>query len=270
MRSKCRPSGVPQYAIRWARALKNTGLTGMSPGDTDTGIYRFLYDLEQKMMDQWATAGSPGGPPAFRHNGAHSANKVAAGFARTGVFLIPFTQLDGDPVDPDNGGDAVIDITDNEPGDDYVVNGCPHAENDFLRLGGPAPTFHVWTGPRYKLDGAGGAATFNNPSPCNTKFRVEVSTDMGFAPASTIDSGFINVDTNPGTAASPEGYGTWTPSPAQWATLQAGGAGSRIYYRARTRRADDTNERLSTTPGNGVWTVPPPYAVITATGMSDY
>jgi hypothetical protein len=271
MRSKCRPSGTPQYAIRWARALKNTGLTGMSPGDTDTGIYRFLYDLEQKMMDQWATAGSPGGPPAFRHNGAHTANKVAAGFARTGVFLIPFTQLDGDPADPDNGGDAVIDITDNEPGDDYVVNGCPHAENDFLRVGGPAPTFHVWTGPRYKLDGAGGAATFNNPSPCNTKFRVEVSTSETFAAGpGTITSAFFNVDTNPATAGSPEGYGTWTPTNAEWTALQAGGAGSRIYYRARTRRADDTNERLSTLPGNGVWTVPPPYAVITANGMSDY
>jgi len=84
----------------------------------------------------------------------------------------------------------------------------------------------------------------------------------------TIVSPFITVDTDPTTPGSPECYGSWTLSAGDWATLQAGG--SRIYYRARTRNAADANERLSTTPGNGMWTVPPPYAVITADGFSDY
>ncbi len=272
MRSKCRPSGAPQFQVRFARALKNTGFFGPDPGSSDTGIYRYLHDLEMKMVDQWATSGSPGGPPAFAHNGPHTTSKVTAGFAKAGLFLIPYDRLDGNPVPADNGGDAVIDIDDNTPGDDYTINGCTHAEVDFLRLGGAAPTFRVWTGPRYRLNGAGGAATYNNPAPCNTQFQVEVSTSSTFAPASTINSGFIVVDTNPTTAGSPEGYGTWTPSAGQWTTLQAGGAGSRIYYRARTRDAANANERLSTLPGNGTWnlTANPPYAVITATGMSDY
>ena len=50
--------------------------------------------------------------------------------------------------------------------------------------------------------------------------------------------------------------------------LQAGG--SRVYFRARTRDALDGNERVSTRPGGGLWTVPPPYAVITPDGRSDY
>lgn len=93
---------------------------------------------------------------------------------------------------------------------------------------------------------------------------------MTFPAASTIMSPFIDVDTDPTTAGTPECYGTFTPSAADWTTLQAGGAGTRIYYRARTRNAADANERLSTMPGKGLWTVPPPYAVITVDGMSDY
>jgi hypothetical protein len=85
-----------------------------------------------------------------------------------------------------------------------------------------------------------------------------------------VNSGWITVDTDNTTAASPECYGTWTPSAAQWTTLQAGGAATRLYYRARTRDAADANERVSTQPAAGLWTVPPPYAVLTTTGQSDY
>ena len=251
---------------------------GFTPANSDTGRFQELYDLEQKMVDQWATSGSPGGPPAFAHNGPHTTNKVTAGFARAGIFLIPYQCLDGNAATTDaafcptgeNGGDAVVDIDDNEPADDLTINGVLHPETDFLRLGGPAPTFQVWTGPRYKLDGASGASTANNPSPCNTKFQVEVSTDPTFPGGSTINSGWIIVDNDPTTAGSPEGFGTWTPTAPQWTTLQAGGAGTLIYYRVRTRDAADANDRLSTQPGNGLWTVPPPYAVITGDGRSDY
>ncbi len=275
MRSKCRPSGLPQYGVRFQRAVKETGFLGFAPDTSDLGSFQSLYDLESKMVDQWATSGSPTGPPAFAHNGPHTTNKVTAGFARGGVFLTPYQCLDGNAATSDplfcpggeNGGDAVVDIDDNEATDDLSINGVTHPEYDFLRAGGPAPTFQVWTGPRYRLDGPAGTSTATNPAPCNVKFRVEVSSDPAF-PASTILSPWTTLDVDPTTAATPECFGTWTPSAADWTALQAGG--SRIYYRARTRDAADANERLSTLPGNGLWTVPPPYAVITADGRSDY
>jgi len=150
-----------------------------------------------------------------------------------------------------------------------VIHGVAHPEVDFLELGGPAPTLHVWTGRRYGFDGAG-AATFANPAPCHARYRVEVSTDPLFAPGSTEDSGWIIVDVDPTTLASPECYGAWQPEAPQWTALQAGGPGTLLYYRVRTRDAADLNERISTQPGNGLWTVDPPYAVITSDGQSDY
>jgi hypothetical protein len=277
MRSKCRPSGLPQFGVRFQRALKQTGFFGFEPTYSDRGVYQLLYDLETKMTDQWATSGSPSGPPAFAHNGAHSTNKVTAGFARAGIFLIPYQCLGsatvpGDPTScpsGGNGGDAAIDVDDNDTSDDLVLNGVTHPEVDFLRLGGPAPTFHVWTGPRYRLNGSAGAATFTNPAPCNARFQVEVSTDPTFPSGSTIASAWVTVTTDP-SSTMPQCYGPWTPSAAQWTTLQTGGAGSRLYYRARTQNPAGANDRISTSPGNGLWSVPPPYAVITASGQSDY
>lgn len=277
MRSKCRPSGLPQFGVRFQRALKQTGFFGFEPAFSDRGVYQLLYDLEVKMVDQWATSGSPGGPPAFAHNGPHSTNKVTAGFARAGIFLIPYQCLGsatvpGDPTScpvGGNGGDAVIDVDDNDTSDDLMLNGVTHPEVDFLKLGPLAPKFHVWTGPRYRLNGSAGASTVTNPAPCNARFQVEVSTDPAFPAGSTITSAWVTVATDPG-STTPQCYGTWAPSATEWTTLQAGGAGSRIYYRSRTQNAAGGNERVSTLPGNGLWTVPPPYAVITATGQSDY
>jgi hypothetical protein len=170
----------------------------------------------------------------------------------------------------ENGGDAVVDIDDNDLGDDATLDGVAHTEHDFLELGGAAPTFHVWTGPRHVFNAAGSARPVVGTAPCNTKFQVDASTDPAFAPASTVTSAWIDVDVNNDTPATPECYGTWTPTSPQWTTLQAGGALSRIYYRARTRNAADANERISTAPGNGLWTVPPAYSLITTDGSSDY
>jgi hypothetical protein len=282
MRSKCRSSGVIQYAVRLIRALKDAGFTGSVSSLNHTGLYKQLYDLELEMVDQWAISGSPGGPPAFNHNGPHTTNKVTAGFAKTGLFLIPHQCLDGDsttgepsfcPVSAggENGGDAVIDIDDNDTADDLMISGVVHPEVDFLELGGDAPTFHVWTGPRYKLDGTNGNGTFKNPASCNSKFRVEVSTDETFSGGTTtINSPWIDVDTDSTTPESPECYGTWTPTDAEWTDLQEDGALSFLYYRARTRNSSDGNERITTEPGNGLWSVVPAYAVLTGDGQSEY
>ena len=278
MRSKCKWSGIPQYGVRFARALKRTGFFGASvPGSSDQGIYRYIHDFEEKLMDEWASAGSPGGPPAFVHNGPHTANKVSAGFAKGGTFLIPHVCLDSDAgtTDPSscsggtNGGDAVIDIDDNDPADDYSINGMLHEEVDFLELGGAAPSFHVWTGPRYQFNGSG-AATFPNPSLCNEEYRVEVSDADTFPGGSTFNSGWVTVDRDPTTAGSAECYDEWTLPNAAWTSLQAGGDGTRIYFRVTTRFLGGGNERVSTEPGAGLWIVPPPYSVITSNGLSDY
>jgi hypothetical protein len=272
MRSKCLPSGTPQYFVRFVRALRTTGWFGASkPVNTDRDIYRGLVDLGIKIANQWATSGSPGGPPAFHHNGPHTTNKAVGGFARAGVFLIPWQCLDGDnaTTDPsfcpagENGGDAVVDIDDNDPGDDITVAGAPHLaqpEWDYLETGGPAPTFYVWTGPAYAF--SGDTATFPNPAPCNTQFQVEVANDDAFTLNFTT-SGFINVDVDPTNGVTPDCFGTWTVPGGDWATLDDT---DRLFYRVRTRDAIGGNEKISTSPGNGLFTPPPPYAVINATG----
>ena len=82
-------------------------------------------------------------------------------------------------------------------------------------------------------------------------------------------SPWLPVDRDPTSLATPECYGTWQPSPVDWTSLQAEGPGSRIYYRARTRAGVSGDERISTEPG-GIFSVPPPYAVLTSDGQPDY
>ena len=145
--------------------------------------------------------------------------------------------------------------------------GVNHYEHDYLELDGPAPTFQVWTGPRWKLDGAGSARPVSGTALCNSEYNVEVSIDPTFATA--VSSGWTSVDTDTGNS-DPDCFGTFTPAAAEWTALQSDGALSRIYYRVSTRSGAGVNERISTEPGNGLWTVPPAYAVITTNGESDY
>ena len=269
MRSKCLPSGTPQYFVRFVRALRNTGWFGAALNNNDRDVYRGLLDLEIKLADQWATSGSPGGPPGFAHNGAHSINKVTSGFARTGIFMVPPECIDGSAATTnatycpsgETGADAIVDVDDNDPADDVTIDGVVHPERDFLRRAGPAPSFHVWTGPRYRFNGNN--AEFPNPALCNAEYRVEVANDEAFS-VNLTDSGWTAVNLNP---ANPnQCYALWTlPAPA-WNTLDDG---DRIYYRVSTRDAGGGNIRISTNPGNGLFATapPPPYAVVNVLGQ---
>jgi hypothetical protein len=90
---------------------------------------------------------------------------------------------------------------------------------------------------------------------------VEVSTDPAFPPAATLASGWRRAT---------HCYGAWRPGAGAWRRLPPAGAAARVYYRARTDAGWPGSERLSVAPGAGLWTVPAPYAVITADGKPTY
>lgn len=276
MRSKCLPSGTAQFWVRLNRAFWNFGFMPTSCAGCDRDVYRYLQDFALKLTEQWATAGQPGGPPAFHHNGAHTTSKVTSGFAKAGMFLLPFQCIDGDAATGDaafcpvagggeNGGDAVVDVDDNDATDDTNIDGVVNREVDYLRRTGVAPTFQAWTGPRYKFNAAGNARAFTasvaTPAICNTQFQVELASDDTFT-TNPVVSGWQNVSTT----VAPECYGTWTPSSADWDSLKGAAGHVKIYYRLRTRDAVDANEKISTSPGNGLFTVPPAYVIANDSG----
>lgn len=277
MRSKCLPSGAAQYWVRLNRALFNSGFLTGTCASCDRDIYRYAQNLLQQMAQQWATAGQMGGPPAFAHNGAHTTNKLLSGWARAGIFLTPYTCIDGNAAtgDPtfcpinsggEMGGDAIVDVRDNDNGDDVVIDQITHPELDWAQRGDTPPTFRVWTGPRYKFDAAGKASGFTpspgTPSPCHTKFLVELASDEAFT-MNVVNSGWQAVSTT----AQPECYGTWTPTAANWATLSGATGDVKVFYRVRTRNAANLNEKISTSPGSGSYSVPPAYVVVNDNGQ---
>lgn len=202
--------------------------------------------------------------------GADTTNKVTSGLARAGIFLIPSQCLDGQATTSDplacpsgeNGGDAVIDLD----------------VSDFLKLpsaGGKLPKFHVWTGPRYRFNPGSGKATYDDPAPCNARFMVEVSTDPQFPAALTVKSPWKPVKRTPSQTSVAQCYDTWMPTAKDWKRLakQLNALPSRvkrIYYRAWTDDLAGGNVRVSTQPGAGLWTVPPPSAIVTPDGHAYY
>jgi hypothetical protein len=222
-----------------------------------------LYDFHVQLASEWAASDAPG---RFA--------KVAAGMARAGLFLIPYQCLDGlaETADPtvcpsgEDGADAVIDIDDDTLADDVEAAGVRYRETDYLAEGGPPPLFHVWTGPRYRLDGASGEATEGGgkPPPCNRRFTVDVARDPGF----TVGPALI---TSPPLDADATCYGTWRPGAEEWRRLVDAAPGSpHVYYRATTHDAGGGNERSSLRPGAGLLTVPAPYAIVTPDGLPLY
>ncbi|MGH7392953.1 MAG: hypothetical protein ACREM3_26385, partial [Candidatus Rokuibacteriota bacterium] len=251
MRSKDLPSGTAQYWVRLNRALWDFGFVpttcttcaGNVCTACDRDIYRYTQDLMRQVTQQWATSGQPGGPRAFNHNGAHTTSKALSGFARTGIFLTPYQCIDGNPAtgDPafcpvaaggENGGDAVVDVDDNDTTDDVTIDGITHREVDYVRRAGGPPTFQVWTGPRHKFDASGAARNFTpstaTPSPCNTLFQVEAASDEAFT-TNLVTSGFMPVSAT----AAPQCFDTWTLPAAAWNTLKGTAGDTKIFYRVR-------------------------------------
>lgn len=53
---------------------------------------------------------------------------------------------------------------------------------------------------------------------------------------------------------------------AEWDALKGTTGDVKIYYRARTRNSADMNEKISTSPANGLFTVPPSYIIANDAG----
>lgn len=288
--------------------LENQCIPGQSQGPTcrrdvslysDRDVYRGLVDLEVKLANQWRIDSAFGRRVIDR-----TINKVTSGFARAGLFMIPPACIDDDPTNNlpfcatgDTGGDAVIDVTDNDCSDDRIadgsgdpcdfssIRGVLHQDRDYVKVGLPVPGFHVWTGPRYRFSGQ--EADLTSSPICNNTFRVEVAEDEDFTTI-LVHSGWLH------TSSTRPCYCNWSFTQAEWKSitdrlLDAGR--DRLYYRVITCRTPTfainatpcvrygynpvsgerielpgwlaSNLRRSTRPANGLFgKVAPPFAIL--------
>ena len=263
LRSKDPASGTALFSVRLQRALWDyaflhptcTTNCKASAGGCDRDVYRYLQDLEGKMLAQWVVAGDG------------TANKVLAGWADAGVFLVPYKCLDeaSSTMDSnfcgkgDSGGDAVIDADDRDTGldDDIEVDGVVHPEVDYLERNGPVPGFRVWTGPRFLFDAAGNAKVAGmGQALCHTDYRIEVSDDPMFPVSST---------------SSAQGKASQCyaePNFPNWVTLKGPPNTKRVfYYRVITwTPGSPSAPRDSLIPVPNGPKLPPPFVVINDSG----
>jgi hypothetical protein len=240
-------AGAVLYLGRFVQTLGTTGWLGqptMSPtssGYIDRDIYRYLVELEIKLASRWAGSLIPG---------ESTINKVASGFARAGIFMIPWACIDvasATPcVDPYvSGADAVIDV-----------------DKDVVTRSDNPPTFHIWTGPVYKFDGTDTALspTMANPAPCNTQYSIEISSAPTFpaGPQTKTRTGSV---LNTSTAGC---HGTWKPIAAEWNAVKGVSGQTEVYYRVTTRHISaqvptcpassaSGDVRISTCPASGLF-----------------
>ncbi|NUN15481.1 MAG: hypothetical protein HUU55_17795 [Myxococcales bacterium] len=230
MKSRCPPSGVPAFERRLMLALQSLSHSYTAPVGSDSGVYQAFRALLREMVNQWATSTNTG----TYENGSPSTNKVTAGFAKAGIFLVA--------------RDAVIDVDDNDSGDSDV---------DWLSRTDAPPTFHVWTGERHGF--SGNNYTFPAILPCNNQFRVAASNSSTFG-AGTVWSAWTDAT---------DCKGTFTLSEGDWNTLKGASGVTKLYYKAETRNQTilgTTSTRSSVSPGNGAFSVPAAYAMVNDTG----
>lgn len=258
--------GELTYIKRFVRTLATTGWFGTAAlaqerkerkeGSPliyiDRDIYRYLVELEVKLAKHWTGMSGPG---------ESTVNKVASGFARAGIFMIPWVCLELNPTTScTTGADAVIDV---EPGHDIRDRSLP------------PPTFHIWTGPRYRFEevnpmsgappGApplvtGGAAVMSPSPPCNTQFEVELSNDRTFPSGSRkLSTPASGVWRTVGTDC----HATWQPDATDWTDLLAASGDTVVYYGVTTRKSPGVDVRVSTSPARGLFGVfDPPNVVV--------
>jgi hypothetical protein len=272
IRSKALVAGTEEYWVRLLRSLGGFGFMNntCSKYTTDSATHRksytscdrdvFLYlqDLERRMVGEWSTAGK---------SGQQMVSKILSGWAKAGLYLTPFTCLDGDPATadpvacpdnpskPETAPDAVIEIDDQDTSlaDDIKVDEVVHPEVDYLSRTGRPPRFLVWTGPHYRFSKAG-IAVMTAP-PCGVRYEVEVAADAAFLQKKWT-SGVKPVPPSQPCQADVE------LEKRSWDDLSKG---ERLYYRVRTWDVLG-RERISTSPGAGAFRIDPPFAVINATG----
>lgn len=138
--------------------------------------------------------------------------------------------------------DAIIDID-----DDYLA-----------RSSTTGPTFTVFGGRDYQFNASQAAVSGNF---FNTRFRVEVANDAAFTTNHLTSAWLTTIAVVGGVPLA-----TWTLPAADWNTVKPGTA---LYYRVTTTDASGENSRVSTSPGNGAFTVPPPSATINESGQCE-
>ncbi len=251
-------AGAAVYLGRFVQTLATTGWLGQPTislncditdptkcSYIDRDVYRYLVELEVKLASRWRGASL--------NSGESTVNKVVSGFARAGIFMIPWECLITPALSScDSGADAVIDV---KPGKDSIARS------------GLRPIFHVWTGPLYKFDGASGAASnfkpsAATPSPCNTAFEVEIANNETFTlnrKTSTPVNGVWKTVSNKSSSGC---HKTWRPNISAWNALKGMSGETKVYYRVTTKKSG-SNIRISTKPANGLFgEFDPPYLVV--------
>jgi hypothetical protein len=138
--------------------------------------------------------------------------------------------------------DAVIDID-----DDYLA-----------RSSTTGPTFTVFGGRDYQFNASQGAVSGNF---FNTRFQVEVANDANFASNCVLGPWMTTIAAVGGVPRA-----TWTLPAGDWNTVKAG---AELFYRVTTSNAKGGDSRVSTSPGNGAFTVPAPAATINESGQCE-
>ena len=158
-------------------------------------------------------------------------------------FYSPASSVPGE--DGENGGDAVIDIDDNDTADDEPVLGVPHQEVDYLKRSGAAPTFLIWTGPRYRFSSGLANNGLTASAPCNKQYMVEAATDENFT-MNLVTGGWTSLPT-----AGVPCFVRLPLPPTQWDTLKGGTVNNSCLYRVTTRMSSmssSVQDIISTSP----------------------
>jgi hypothetical protein len=249
-----------RYFVNTCQAVKE-GNACDYPDDCDIDVYRYLHILLKDLVANDSATGV-----------GVTSNKLIAGFAKVGIFLVPPQCIGagaGDAYCPSGtyGGDAVIDV-----------------KNDRLHHGSatnPAelPAFDVWTGPMFQFSGHDAVVQASVSRPCNKSYRISIANNPWFenvegAHKLSKDTAWLDTQGECQVQWSPEGDGEWQGFWAEIAAASREHQMSSAYYRVVTRNSGVGNapptSSSSEYPGSPNWDasdqrVGPPFAVLYGT-----